>query len=224
MSTTAELARRAEVAQQIEDLRLSGDVQRGRRLVGDQQCRIVDQRHRDHHALAHAARELVRVSAHSPGGVGDTDLAQHLDRQRPRLGPGACSVQLDRLEQLRADRHQRVQRGQRVLEDQRDLTPRIESSSLSEQLEQLGAVEHGRPVTVVRRGGSSPTSDRQLTDLPEPDSPTMPRTVPRSTDQLTWSTAWITPSSVLDLHRQIPDRQQRGAVRRPAAGSDPSGS
>jgi hypothetical protein len=43
------------------DLRLDRHVERGRRLVGDQQAGLAGQRHRDHHALAHAARELVRV-------------------------------------------------------------------------------------------------------------------------------------------------------------------
>ena len=48
-------------AHQIEDLRLDRDVERGRRLVGDQQLRVAGERHRDHHALPHAARELVRI-------------------------------------------------------------------------------------------------------------------------------------------------------------------
>ena len=50
------------IAQQLEDLRLDGDVERGGRLVGDEQLRLAGQRHRDHHALAHAARELVRIA------------------------------------------------------------------------------------------------------------------------------------------------------------------
>ena len=57
--------RRAVVAlqplHQLEDLRLDRHVERGRRLVGDQQRRVARERHRDHHALPHAARELVRV-------------------------------------------------------------------------------------------------------------------------------------------------------------------
>ena len=50
-----------QVAHQVEDLRLHGDVQRGGRLVGDQQLGVAGQRHGDHRALAHAAGELVRV-------------------------------------------------------------------------------------------------------------------------------------------------------------------
>ena len=45
---------------EIEDLALDGHVQRRRRLVGNEQLRLRRQGHRDHHALAHASRELVR--------------------------------------------------------------------------------------------------------------------------------------------------------------------
>ena len=44
-----------DIGEQGEDLRLDGDVQRGRRLVGDQQVRPVGQRHGDHHTLALSA-------------------------------------------------------------------------------------------------------------------------------------------------------------------------
>ena len=46
---------------QVEDLRLDRHVERGRRLVGDQHLGIAGQRDRDHHALAHAAGELMRI-------------------------------------------------------------------------------------------------------------------------------------------------------------------
>ncbi len=47
--------------QQLQDLRLDRDVERGRRLVRDEQRRLAGERHRDHHALAHAARQLVGI-------------------------------------------------------------------------------------------------------------------------------------------------------------------
>ena len=67
-----------ELAEQLEDLRLDGHVQRGRRLVGDQQLGLARQRHRDHHALPHAAGHLVRVLVQPPARVGDADVAQRL--------------------------------------------------------------------------------------------------------------------------------------------------
>ena len=45
-----------QLAQQAEDLRLNGHVERGGRLVGDQQRRLRHQRHRDHHPLSQPAR------------------------------------------------------------------------------------------------------------------------------------------------------------------------
>ena len=60
-----------QVAQQVEDLRLHGDVERGGRLVGDQQVGLAGQRHGDHHALAHAAAtsgaDIPRSGARRPG-------------------------------------------------------------------------------------------------------------------------------------------------------------
>ena len=41
--------------QQIENLRLDGHVERGGRLVGDQQLRLAGQRDRDRNPLPHAA-------------------------------------------------------------------------------------------------------------------------------------------------------------------------
>ena len=59
-----------QLAHQLEDLRLDRDVERCRRLVGDQELRIAGERHRDHHALAHAAGELVRIFVEPRSGEG----------------------------------------------------------------------------------------------------------------------------------------------------------
>ena len=42
------------LAQQVENLRLHGDIECGGRLVGDHERRFAGERHRHHHALAHA--------------------------------------------------------------------------------------------------------------------------------------------------------------------------
>jgi hypothetical protein len=47
----AHAARALQRADQPQDLHLGGDIERGGRLVGDQQRRLERQRHRDHHAL-----------------------------------------------------------------------------------------------------------------------------------------------------------------------------
>ena len=63
------------------------------------------QRHRDHHALAHAARELVRVVVEALAGVRDADALEHLDGALARPAPVLqAPVRPDRLDDLRADR------------------------------------------------------------------------------------------------------------------------
>ena len=71
-----------QLPQQLEDLRLDGDVERRRRLVGDQQVGLVGERHGDHDALALAARELVREGVEALLGLADADLVQQLEHAR----------------------------------------------------------------------------------------------------------------------------------------------
>ena len=56
-----DMANSVEIGEQLEDLRLDRDVERRRGLVGDHELRTAAERHRDHHALAHAAGELMRI-------------------------------------------------------------------------------------------------------------------------------------------------------------------
>ena len=55
-----------QVAQEFENLRLDRDVERRRRLICDQEIRSAGERHGDHHALAHATRQLVRILGQAP--------------------------------------------------------------------------------------------------------------------------------------------------------------
>ena len=110
----------AQAAQQVEDLRLQRHVERGGRLVGHQQLRLADQRHRDQHALAQAAREFVRVLRQPPLGRVDADALEHVHHGVVRLGRADAAVQAQRLVQLRADRAGRIQAGQRILKHHAD--------------------------------------------------------------------------------------------------------
>ena len=60
-----------QVVEEVEHGGLHGHVERGRGLVGDQELRVAGERDRDHHALAHAAREAVRVVVEPLGGTRD---------------------------------------------------------------------------------------------------------------------------------------------------------
>ncbi len=98
-----------QAREQREHLRLHGHVERGRRLVGDQQLGVARERHRDHRALALPARELVRIGVDAHRRLGNADEVQQLDRARARRGLGDVSVRPDRLHDLRAHAIHRVQ-------------------------------------------------------------------------------------------------------------------
>ena len=64
---------------QFEDLRLDRDIERGGRLIGDQELRLADQRHGDHHALAQAARQFMRILREALLRPTDAHLLQHVE-------------------------------------------------------------------------------------------------------------------------------------------------
>ena len=75
-----------EPLEELEDLRLDHDVERGRRLVADDDRRIAGEGHRDHRALAHAAGQLVRVRAGALARDADEVQQLHGARRRRLLG------------------------------------------------------------------------------------------------------------------------------------------
>ena len=95
-------------------------VQRRRRLVRDDQLRVAGEGHRDHHALAHAAGELVREHLVDALAVCDADHLQQLDRARlDGLLVLVLAVQHQHLFDLVADAEHGVQTRHRLLEDHR---------------------------------------------------------------------------------------------------------
>ena len=197
-----------ELVHQLEDLRLRRHVERGRRLVGDHEVRLVDQRHRDHHALAHAARELVRIVVDALLRVGmRTDFITSSAARRASLLRDVV-VHEHRLLELPADLLDRVQRRHRILEDHRDPHPPQLAQLLRDRLEQVDAVEACDALRGRRSWSFSPITVRQLTLFPEPDSPTIPSVLPRSTENVTPSTACTMPSSVRNRVSQVLDLEQ----------------
>ena len=76
----------AEVVEQVQDLRLDGDVESRRGLVGDEQLRLAGQSQGDHHALAETAGELVGVVVEPLCGTGHAHEGEDLERPLPGLG------------------------------------------------------------------------------------------------------------------------------------------
>ena len=125
-----------------EDLRLNGHVEGGCRLVGKQDGGPARERRGDHHALAHPARELERVLLEAPVGLGDADGFQHGPRLSARLDAPERPVRPERLDQLVADGHHRVERAGGLLEDDGDAGAANAPHLGLGQGEEVGALEH----------------------------------------------------------------------------------
>ena len=168
MLTPSSLAQRCE---QLQDLVLDRDVERRRRLVAEDQLRLARERDRDHHALAHAARELVRVGVGAPLRIGDADQAHQLERALARAPPAVAEPHERALGDLLADAHHRVQRRHRLLEDHRDraaaqLAPRVlvEARSEVDALElDRAAGDASRRAAAGRRARAASSSCRSRT-------------------------------------------------------------
>ena len=109
-----------ELAQQVEDLRLDGDVERGGGFVGDQQGGFVGEAHGEHDTLAHAAAELVGVGIDGALRRADAHAAQQGDGADAGGGGGEAAMGGHRLDELAGDAQDRVQRRHGVLEDHGD--------------------------------------------------------------------------------------------------------
>ena len=81
------------VFHKFKDARLDRNVERGRRLVGDQKSGIADHRDRDHDALLHPARKLVRIFVITLFRLRDPELAEKVDDPLFALFPADFFVQ-----------------------------------------------------------------------------------------------------------------------------------
>ncbi len=176
-----------------EDLGLHGHVERRGRLVGEQHLRAAGDRDRDHHALAHAAAELVRV------------VAEALARPRmPTRSSSSTASSALRLRDIpRLSRRTSVswsptvnsgfERRHRVLEDHRDpRAPYVLPAALVERRPTRRRRAGSLPPTTSPGYWTRPISARSVTLLPHPDSPTRPSVLPASTSKLTPSAASAT--------------------------------
>jgi hypothetical protein len=75
----------AEIEQKIHDLSLDGDIQCRCGFIRDQKLRPARKGHGDHHPLAQATTQLVRVGLQYALGVGDADLSEPMNGLFSRL-------------------------------------------------------------------------------------------------------------------------------------------
>jgi hypothetical protein len=63
----------AEIAKEIENLGLDGDIKGGGGFIGNEEFGLAGQSHSDHGALLHSARKLVRIVVRAEFGITDAD-------------------------------------------------------------------------------------------------------------------------------------------------------
>ena len=174
-----ELEAPLQLEQEVQDLRLDRHVERRHRLVGDDELRLERERARDADALALAAAELVRVARRELGREADDleQLAHALRERRAARQPVHAQALADRL----AHRHARVQRRERVLEDDLHAAAHARAARARESR------RRSRPSNAISPASGSirRSASRASVDLPQPDSPTRPSVSPASSSRST---------------------------------------
>ena len=110
-----------QVAQQLQNLLLQHHVERGRRLVGDQELGLERAGDGNDDALPLAAGKLMRIARQRELGFRQPDPVEHLSRTVFRIPPARAGVPADALRNLLADRLHRVQRRHWLLEHHADV-------------------------------------------------------------------------------------------------------
>ena len=145
-----------QAAQEIENLRLDGDIKRGRRLVGDQQARLARERHGDHHPLLHAAGKLKRIFDQTARRIGDADRLQEFQRPRLRRRADQPAMLLQHFADLPADGQHRVEAGGRLLKDHRHAAAAHLAHAGFRELHKLLAVKMHCTAEDAPGGGQEP--------------------------------------------------------------------
>ncbi len=149
--------RHAEAAlqffQELQDLRLHGDIERGGRLVGDEQFRFVRKRKRDHDALALSARKLVRVGAETLRGIGNADFREQLDHALARGFAAHAAMNFEHFHDLLTDGVQRIERRHRLLKHHRDVVAAHAAHFRFGKVQEVPALKQDFPARVMCGGG-----------------------------------------------------------------------
>jgi len=134
-----------QLADDGQNLRLYGHVQGGRRLVGYQELRAAGQGHRDHHALAHAARQLVRKPLYHGLGIGQPHHVQKTGRFRQSGTHVHALVKNQGFRYLVSHGKDRIQARHGLLEDHGDLVAAQVAHRVVVQSGQVAVLEKDLP-------------------------------------------------------------------------------
>ena len=132
---------RFKLVQQIQNLRLNGDVQGRGRLIGNEQFGFARQGHGNHHPLTHATRELMGIVIDPLCGLGNIDQPQHVTGLGHGLLRCQAFVQPECLGNLLTHTQNRVERRHGLLKNHGNFfSPQI-AHSLRICLHQVCALE-----------------------------------------------------------------------------------
>jgi len=153
------VARRGQIAEQVEDVGLRRDVEAGGRLVQQERIRLAGKRHGDGHALLLSARQFVRVAAQHRVRIGQAHLGQKVVRPAGIVGLWQIAMQVQCFADLLPDAHRRGQRLSRALRDEAQLSAADALQLACGPLEHVGPViEHSarhlrEPMFEIAQGG-----------------------------------------------------------------------
>ena len=184
-----------ELLEKIDDLRLDRNVQRGDRLIGDDEFRVHGQCPGDADPLALAAAELVGITIVVL--FPETDLIEQFHHPLSLLLPLGDVVDLQPLADDLAHPHARIERGIRVLKDDLHLPAHVAELALGERQDifplevdlagrrldqpQDGPAQGGFPASrLSHQPESLPLFDCQADPVDGPDLPLVPGKQPRT--------------------------------------------
>ena len=174
-----ELALKA--AEDVQHLALDDDVERGDRLVGDDEAGRQRQRQRDRGALAHAAGELMRVIGEPPRMQAD-GLKQHRG-PASRRGTRLAAADDEHLLELTPDRVDRIERVHGALRHKGNVAPADALALGVGEGRKIRPLKAMRPCAIRAFEGITPMIARAKVVLPQPDfadEADEPRPAPRS--------------------------------------------
>ena len=134
----------AQRPDQVEDACLDRGIETGRGLIEHEQLGIGGQRHRDHDALLHPARELMRIAIEDPDRVGDIDPVEGRQRVLLRLVL-TLAEDRERLDHLGPDPRAGVQGPARILVDHRCVLRPELADFVAAHLRDVGAIDEDPP-------------------------------------------------------------------------------
>ena len=173
-----------QLRQQIENLRLHGDIQGGRWLVGNQQFRLAGQGDGDHHPLLHATRQLERIFIEPPRRISNADLLEQFLAARPGRFAAQREMARQHFGNLLPHRQHRIQAGGWLLENHRDLAAAVGSHRHFRQGQQIRTViTHAAAEHATRRRQQTQDALRRhrlaATGLPQQGKGLSPRNAER---------------------------------------------